>query len=65
LAGWTSKHGELAIRERDDGRSLAEENRQLEHLVAGLSLEKGYADGWKEERLDLVPWSASGEQVIL
>lgn len=53
LPSWTSKHGELAIEERDDRRSLEEENGQPEHLVAGLSLERkgfrsviGKKNGW-------------------
>jgi hypothetical protein len=53
LPSRTSKHGELAIEERDDRRSLEEENGQPEHLVAGLSLERkgfrsviGKKNGW-------------------
>jgi hypothetical protein len=53
LPSWTSKHGELAIGEREDNRSLEEENGQPEHLVAGLSLERkglrsviGRKNGW-------------------
>jgi len=57
LPGWTSKHWELVNGKSDHGRSLEEEKRQLEHLVASLSLREGRptVGDRKERRLDLVP----------